>query len=111
MNKPTVDEIILGLEESRDEQMDHPNRYTAVMVTAKRARQINSYYRSLGEGGVFEDVAPPLDDHGFAQLSHHLHGGSRPGRDHVSPAPRGLRARALLLAGGHGSSEMSSTAP
>jgi DNA-directed RNA polymerase omega subunit len=60
MNKPTVDEIILGLEESRDEQMDHPNRYTAVMVTAKRARQINSYYRSLGEGGVFEDVAPPL---------------------------------------------------
>jgi len=60
MNKPTVDEIILGLEESRDQQMDHPNRYTAVMVTAKRARQINSYYRSLGEGGVFEDVAPPL---------------------------------------------------
>lgn len=60
MNKPTVDEIILGLEASRDEQMDHPNRYTAVMVTAKRARQINSYYRSLGEGGVFEDVAPPL---------------------------------------------------
>jgi DNA-directed RNA polymerase subunit omega len=60
MNKPTVDEIIVGLEESRDEQMDHPNRYTAVMVTAKRARQINSYYRSLGEGGVFEDVAPPL---------------------------------------------------
>lgn len=60
MNKPTVDEIILGLEESRDEQMGHPNRYTAVMVTAKRARQINSYYRSLGEGGVFEDVAPPL---------------------------------------------------
>ena len=60
MNKPTVDEIIMGLEESRDEQMDHPNRYTAVMVTAKRARQINSYYRSLGEGGVFEDVAPPL---------------------------------------------------
>lgn len=60
MNKPTVDEIILGLEESRDEQMDRPNRYTAVMVTAKRARQINSYYRSLGEGGVFEDIAPPL---------------------------------------------------
>jgi DNA-directed RNA polymerase subunit omega len=60
MNKPTVDEIILGLEASRDEQMDRPNRYTAVMVTAKRARQINSYYRSLGEGGVFEDVAPPL---------------------------------------------------
>ena len=60
MNKPTVDEIIVGLEESRDEQMDHPNRYTAVMVTAKRARQINSYYHSLGEGGVFEDVAPPL---------------------------------------------------
>jgi len=60
MNKPTADEIILGLENSRDEQRDHPNRYTAVMVTAKRARQINSYYRSLGEGGVFEDVAPPL---------------------------------------------------
>lgn len=60
MNRPTVDEIISGLEESREEQMEHPNRYTAVMVTAKRARQITNYYRSLGEGGVFEDVAPPL---------------------------------------------------
>ncbi len=60
MNKPTVDEIIDGLLKSHDEQEEKPNRYTAVMVTAKRARQINSYYRSLGEGGSFEDVAPPL---------------------------------------------------
>jgi DNA-directed RNA polymerase subunit omega len=65
MNKPTVDEILSGMAEhvspedsAKDEQ--GPNRYTAVMVTAKRARQINSYYRSLGEGGAFEEFAPPL---------------------------------------------------
>ncbi len=60
MNKPTVDEILEGLRRSLPEGEQEPNRYTAVMVTAKRARQINTYYRSLGEGGVFEDVTAPL---------------------------------------------------
>jgi DNA-directed RNA polymerase subunit omega len=60
MNKPTVDEIIDGLSEHMDENDEALTRYTAVMVAAKRARQINSYYRSLGEGAGFEDLAPPL---------------------------------------------------
>lgn len=60
MNKPTVEEIIEGLTVATPDLEVPPNRYAAVMVTARRARQINSYYRSLGEGGAFEDVAPPL---------------------------------------------------
>ena len=50
MNKPTVDEVLAGLASARDDDTEEPNRYTAVMVTAKRARQINSYYHSLGGG-------------------------------------------------------------
>jgi DNA-directed RNA polymerase subunit omega len=60
MNKPTVDEILAGLNDMRDEETEEPNRYTSVMVTAKRARQINSYYHSLGEGGALDSFAPPL---------------------------------------------------
>lgn len=60
MYKPTVDEIIKGLTEHMDENDESLTRYTAVMVAARRARQINSYYRSLGEGAGFEDLAPPL---------------------------------------------------
>jgi DNA-directed RNA polymerase subunit omega len=60
MNKPTVEEIIEGMISAGADDEIRPNRYAAVMVTARRARQINSYYRSLGEGGAFEDVAPPL---------------------------------------------------
>ncbi len=59
MNKPTVDEILTGLHESCETSGEEPNRYTAVMVTAKRARQINSYYHSLGEGGGLDTFAPP----------------------------------------------------
>ncbi|MFH1834293.1 MAG: DNA-directed RNA polymerase subunit omega [bacterium] len=60
MNKPTVDEILAGLSKTGDDETEEPNRYTAVMVTAKRARQINTYYHSLGEGGVLDAFAPPL---------------------------------------------------
>ena len=60
MNKPTVDEILAGLSRTREPETEEPNRYTAVMVTAKRARQINSYYHSLGEGGPLDAFAPPL---------------------------------------------------
>jgi DNA-directed RNA polymerase subunit omega len=59
MNKPTVDEVLTGLSRARDEDAEEPNRYTAVMVTAKRARQINSYYHSLGESSGLDAFAPP----------------------------------------------------
>ena len=59
MNKPTVDEILSGLSKAREEQTEEPNRYTSVMVTARRARQINSYYHSLGEGPGLDAFSPP----------------------------------------------------
>ncbi len=59
MDKPTVDEVLTGLSSAKDPEIEEPNRYTAVMVTAKRARQINSYYHSLGEGGGLDSFAPP----------------------------------------------------
>ena len=33
--------------------------YSAVVVAAKRARQLNSYYRALGEG-TYEEHTPPM---------------------------------------------------
>jgi DNA-directed RNA polymerase subunit omega len=60
MNKPTIDEIIAGLSEAREVGTEQPNRYTAAMVTAKRARQINNYYHSLGESGAIDGFAQPL---------------------------------------------------
>ena len=60
MNKPTADEILQGLRQSLPEGEEQPNRYTAVMVTAKRARQINTYYRQLGEGGALEGLGVPM---------------------------------------------------
>jgi len=59
MDKPTVDEVLEGLSAAREGDIEEPNSYTAVMVTAKRARQINSYYHSLGEGGCLDTFAPP----------------------------------------------------
>jgi DNA-directed RNA polymerase subunit omega len=35
------------------------SHYAAVLVAAKRARQINNYYHTLGEG-VFEEFPPPM---------------------------------------------------
>jgi DNA-directed RNA polymerase subunit omega len=60
MNKPTIDEILAGLSATKEPETEEPNRYTAVMVTAKRARQINSYYHSLGEGGMLDGLMPSL---------------------------------------------------
>lgn len=59
MDKPTVDEVLEGLSVAREPETEEPNRYTAVMVTSRRARQINSYYHSLGEGGGLDTFAPP----------------------------------------------------
>jgi DNA-directed RNA polymerase subunit omega len=35
------------------------SNYAAVLVAAKRARQINSYYHNLGEG-TFDEFPPPM---------------------------------------------------
>ena len=35
------------------------SNYASVIVAAKRARQINSYYHNLGEGS-FEEYPPPM---------------------------------------------------
>ena len=49
MVKPRVDKLM-------DRTDSH---YTAVVVAAKRARQLNSYYRALGEG-TYEEHTPPM---------------------------------------------------
>jgi DNA-directed RNA polymerase subunit omega len=51
MIKPRVDELL-----SRTD-----SHYAAVLVAAKRARQLNSYYRALGEGS-YEEYTPPMVD-------------------------------------------------
>jgi DNA-directed RNA polymerase subunit omega len=51
MIKPRVDKLL--------EHVD--SHYAAVVVTAKRARQINSYYHNLGEGN-FGEYPPPMVD-------------------------------------------------
>ena len=49
MVKPRVDKLL-----------DHSDsHYAAVVVSAKRARQINSYFHNLGEGG-FGEYPPPM---------------------------------------------------
>jgi DNA-directed RNA polymerase subunit omega len=49
MIKPRVDKLL-------DRTDSH---YAAVIVVAKRARQLNSYYRALGEG-TYEEYTPPM---------------------------------------------------
>ena len=39
------------------------SNYAAVIVAAKRARQINSYYHNLGEG-TFDEYPPPMVETG-----------------------------------------------
>lgn len=54
MIKPRVDKLL--------EHTD--SHYAAVVVAAKRARQINAYFHSLGEGGFGEFPPPMVDVHG-----------------------------------------------
>jgi DNA-directed RNA polymerase subunit omega len=49
MVKPRVDKLM-------DRADTH---YAAVVIAAKRARQLNSYYRALGEG-TYEEHTPPM---------------------------------------------------
>ena len=51
MIKPRLDELL--------ERVD--SHYACVLVAAKRARQINSYYHNLGEG-TFDESPPPMVD-------------------------------------------------
>lgn len=53
MIKPRVDKLL----ESAD------SHYSAVIMTAKRARQINAYYHSLSEGS-YGDHTPPMVETG-----------------------------------------------
>lgn len=52
MDRPRIDELLPEANGSR---------YQLVMIAAKRARQINSYYHSLGENTLgIEELTPPL---------------------------------------------------
>jgi len=51
--KPRLDTLL--------ERVD--SNYACVLVAAKRARQINSYYLSLGEG-TFDEYPPPMVETG-----------------------------------------------
>ena len=46
---PRVDDLLQNVD----------SRYALVIVSAKRARQINNYHHQLGEG-TFDEFAPPL---------------------------------------------------
>ena len=47
-----------------DQLLDEVDSYYAsVIVAAKRARQINSYYHNLGEG-TFDEYPPPMVETG-----------------------------------------------
>ena len=49
MVKPSLDKLLANTD----------SHYAAVLVAAKRARQLNSYYRALGEG-TYEEFTPPM---------------------------------------------------
>lgn len=51
MNNPRIDILL--------EKVD--SKYALVVMAAKRARQINNYYRSREEGSI-DDIPPPLVD-------------------------------------------------
>jgi len=48
--QPRIDRIIAR---------SHGSRYAAVIMAAKRARQLNNYHHQLGEG-TFDESPPPL---------------------------------------------------
>ncbi|MCY4087131.1 MAG: DNA-directed RNA polymerase subunit omega [Actinomycetia bacterium] len=50
MNAPRVDRLVAASEGSR---------YAAVIMAARRARQLNNYHHQLGEG-TFDESPPPL---------------------------------------------------
>ena len=55
MIEPRIDELL----SHTSTQNDPSSRYALVIMSAKRARQINNYHHQLGEG-TFDDFPPPL---------------------------------------------------
>ena len=72
MIKPRVDKLL-------DRTDTH---YAAVLIAAKRARQLNSYYRALGEGSYEEYTPPMVETH--RQLPHDRPRGARAGQDQAT---------------------------
>src|SRR3954454_6065724 len=71
-----------------DTLLEHvDSKYASVLVAARRARQINSYYHNLGEG-TFDEFPPPMVESGSQKyLTIALEGGG-PGKikyHHPSP--------------------------
>ncbi len=60
-NQRTIDYVIKPRLDTLLEQVD--SHYACVLVAAKRARQINSYYHNLGEG-TFDEYPPPMVETG-----------------------------------------------
>jgi DNA-directed RNA polymerase subunit omega len=56
MIEPRIDELLSHTQTDGSA----PSRYALVIVSAKRARQINNYHHQLGEGIGLEDAPPPL---------------------------------------------------
>jgi DNA-directed RNA polymerase subunit omega len=57
---PTGANLIGMISPRVDRLLEHvDSNYASVIVAAKRARQINSYYHNLGEGS-FEEYPPPM---------------------------------------------------
>ncbi|MEZ5125791.1 MAG: DNA-directed RNA polymerase subunit omega [Thermoleophilia bacterium] len=60
MDKPRIDELL---------PYAGGSRYGLVMIAAKRARQINDYYRSSAESIMgIQDITPPLISTGSTNL-------------------------------------------
>ena len=79
-----------------DQLLEHvDSNYASVIVAAKRARQINSYYHNLGEG-TFDEFPPPMVERP-RKLPHDRSRGSRRREDEV-PLPVAGEAAAALPA-------------
>ena len=59
MIEPRIDQLL----SHTATDIDPPSRYALVIMAAKRARQINSYYHNLGEG-TFDEYPPPMVETG-----------------------------------------------
>src|SRR5665213_3935585 len=61
---PTYGMLVDVISPRIDKLLEHVDSdYASVVVAAKRARQINSYYHNLGEG-TFDEFPPPMVDTG-----------------------------------------------
>ena len=56
MIEPRIDDLL----PNTGQGSEPGSRYALVIISAKRARQINNYHHQLGEGMGFEEAPPPL---------------------------------------------------